>query len=358
MKILFYFGHPAQYLFVKNTLIQLNNNSNIDFKIIIKTKDVLEQLINSDNLPFENIYKKTRGNNKFSIVLSLISRIFKVFKIAIKYKPTLFWGGDPSIAIVSKVLRKDCIIVGEDDYKVIHKLAKITFPYATAILFPNVCDVGPYNYKKIGYEGYMKLAYLHPNVFELNKNVLEKYVNTSNYILIRLSELKAYHDAGIGGFTEEILNELIALFEEKKIKFYISAEGAINEKYDKYLLKPKPIDMVHILAGATLFIGDSQSMTVEACMLGIPSVRFSDFAGKISVLEELEHKYGLTYGIPCRDKEDLFSKTRSLLNDKHIKEEFQKRKQIMLSEKINVSGFITDLIVNYPAVLKSIRSHK
>lgn len=357
-RIIFYFGHPAQFLFVRNTLLGLNSHPSITFKIIIKTKDVLEDLISSDALPYVNIFKRTRGNSKLSMVLSLAIRTLKVLKIALKFKPTLFWGGDPSIAITSKLLKTDCIIVGEDDYKVIYKLANITFPYATALLFPNVCDVGPHKNKKIGYEGYMKLAYLHPSVFKYDQSILKKYVDVPEFVLIRLSELKAYHDEGIGGFTEEILDKLIEFFTDKKLRFYISAEGKINSRYYEYIIKPKPADMIHILAGSSLFIGDSQSMTVEACMLGVPSVRFSDFSGKISVLEELEHKYNLTCGITSREVERLFLIVKELLNDKLRVQEFQKRRQRMLSEKINVSEFITNFITTYPTSLGSMRFNK
>ncbi len=55
--------------------------------------------------------------------------------------------------------------------------------------------------------------------------------------------------------------------------------------------------MHHVLSFASLLICDSQSMSVEAAMLGVPSLRYSSFSGRISVLEELEHQYGLTYGI-------------------------------------------------------------
>jgi hypothetical protein len=41
-------------------------------------------------------------------------------------------------------------------------------------------------------------------------------------------------------------------------------------------------------------VSDSQSMTVEACMLGIPNVRINSFKGKISVLNNLETNYHLT----------------------------------------------------------------
>ena len=39
-----------------------------------------------------------------------------------------------------------------------------------------------------------------------------------------------------------------------------------------------------------MLVCDSQSMTVEAAILGIPSIRYSDFSGRIGVLEELEKR--------------------------------------------------------------------
>ena len=87
----------------------------------------------------------------------------------------------------------------------------------------------------------------------------------------------------------------------------------------KYRLKINPLDIHHVITFASLYIGDSQSMAVEAAMLGVPSIRFNDFAGKISVLEELEHKYGLTYGIKTDQPERLFEKINELLAMPNLK---------------------------------------
>jgi uncharacterized protein len=71
--------------------------------------------------------------------------------------------------------------------------------------------------------------------------------------------------------------------------------------------------MHHVLANASLLISDSQSMSVEAAMLGVPSLRFSSFAGKISVLEELEHKYKLTFGIDPSSPNKLLFKIEDII---------------------------------------------
>ena len=55
--------------------------------------------------------------------------------------------------------------------------------------------------------------------------------------------------------------------------------------------------MHHVMAFASLYIGDSQTMAAEAGFLGVPFVRFNDFVGSIGYLRELEDVYELGYGI-------------------------------------------------------------
>ena len=85
-------------------------------------------------------------------------------------------------------------------------------------------------------------------------------------------------------------------------------------------------------------------------MLGIPSLRFNDFVGKkkIGVIEELEHVYGLTYGISSREPYKLYAKIEELLAMPNLREEWQQRRQRMLADKIDVTAFFTWFIENYP----------
>ncbi len=347
MKILFYFGHPAQYLFLRETIRRLESNGN-QIKILIKSKDVLEDLLKNDSFDYVNILPSTRGDSKISIAFSLVQRIFLIFPILLKFKPDVLIGSDASIAQLGKLLNIPRITITEDDYEVIKSLGRLTYPFTKTILCPDVCKVGKYEYKKIGYAGYMKLGYLHPNVFTPDNKIVEKYHLPESFAIIRLSKLNAHHDFGITGINNQILDKLISIIENKSLQVFISSERPVDEGYKSYKLDINPSDMHHILATSSLIVSDSQSMSVEAAMLGIPSIRFNDFAGKISVLEELEHTYQLTFGINTNNEEKLFNTLNDLINNPDLRSEFQVRRKKMLSDKINVTQFLIWFIESYP----------
>lgn len=339
MKILFYFGHPAQYLFLRETIKCLLLSNQHQVRILIKTKDVLEDLIQKDGYDYTNILPQERGKSKLSIIWSLLKRNKIIFPIVLKEKPNLMIGTDASLAQIGCLLRIACITITEDDYSVIKTLGRLTYPFTQTILCPEVCDVGRWNKKKTGYQGYMKLGYLHPNIFQANDRILTKYGIQEKYILIRLAKLTAHHDFNIKGIDTHLLDTLIDISAQKGLRVLISSEGVIPPKYVSNLLKIDVSDMHHVLAYAELLVADSQSMSVEAAMLGVPSLRYSDFAGRISVLEELEHKYELTFGFSTGNKLKLISKLHELLEIQDLKNEFRIRRERMLNDKIDVSAF-------------------
>ena len=170
--------------------------------------------------------------------------------------------------------------------------------------------------------------------------------------------LKAYHDidSDVHGINTEIAQNLIDLLLPHG-DVYITSERELEPQFEKYRLQINPLDIHHVIAFAKLYIGDSQSMAVEAAMLGTPSLRFNDFAGKIGVLEELEHKYELTFAIPPSEPERLYAKVGELLSMPDLKETFQQRRQKMLSEKIDVTAFFTWFIENYPESRKIMKEN-
>lgn len=348
MKLLFYFGHPAQYLFLRETIRRLLISGQHQVKILIKTKDVLETLLQADGYEYINILPQERGKSKFSIAWSLLKRNIILLPLVLKEKSNLLIGTDASLAQIGKILGVPCISVTEDDYHVIKMLGKLTYPFTQTILCPEVCDVGKWHKKKVGYQGYMKLGYLHPNVFKPNKEILKKYLIHDKYILIRLAKLTAHHDFNISGISPDLVDKILEIAIQNGLRVFISAEGTLSPKYVPYQLNIEKNDIHHILAYAELLISDSQSMSVEAAMLGTPSLRCSDFAGRISVLEELEHIYGLTFGFSSRSEQELLSKLNELLIDKNLTNEFRKKKEQMLKDKIDVSSFLVWFIENYP----------
>ena len=82
--------------------------------------------------------------------------------------------------------------------------------------------------------------------------------------------------------------------------------------------------MHHVMAFASLYIGDSQTMAAEAGVLGVPFVRFNDFVGRIGSLRELEDVYRLGFGVHAspleRDenyKENTFGENNNYINQKN-----------------------------------------
>ncbi|MCJ8292491.1 MAG: DUF354 domain-containing protein [Crocinitomicaceae bacterium] len=351
MNFAFYFGHPAQFLFARKAIGDLINQQH-KVLILIKKKDVLEELLNSSGYDYTNILPQERKNTKLSTAISLVRRNRKMYPILRKFKPNLLISSDASFAQLGFILRIPRITILEDDYDVIKPLARLTYPFTSTILCPEVCDVGKWSNKKVGYEGYMKLGYLHPEVFTAKYNVVEKYKLPKKYAIIRLSKLSAYHDEGIEGISGNLLGRIIGTLVQKDITPVLSIEGKIQEKYKHLLLKIEAKDMHDVLAYAKLLICDSQSMSVEASMLGIPSLRYSSFSGRISVLEELEHKYQLTFGFQISRNKELFEKLEEILSTEGFENVFSQRKVHMLKEKNNVSDYLVWFLKNYPNSIK------
>ncbi len=113
---------------------------------------------------------------------------------------------------------------------------------------------------------------------------------------------------------------------------FITSERPLEPQFEQYRIRINPLDMHHVMAFASLLISDSQSMSVEAAMIGLPNLRFSDFSGRISVLEELEKVYHLTIGIKTSDPQRLIREARDLLLSADSKKEYQKRRNFSVTD--------------------------
>ena len=347
-EILFYLGHPAHFHLFKHVITDLQSKGNRIF-ILIKKKDILEELLEKSNMQYLNILPEGRKDNKIGLALGLIKRDFRLFSFCLSNRPDLMVGTSVEIGHVGSLLRIPSINVNEDDANVVPLYSKLTYPWATHILSPTVCYNGKWERKSVKYQGYHELAYLHPEHFKPSQTIAGNYLDTSkSYYLIRFAKLTAHHDTGIRGISDELAQKIIKLLEETG-NVYISSERPLPAAFEKYRIAVNPLDMHHIMAFASLYIGDSQTMAAEAGVLGVPFIRFNDFVGRIGYLNELENKYQLGYGIKPDKPKELQEKVLELIKMPDRMEVFKKRRQAMLNEKINTAKFIAWFIQNYPA---------
>lgn len=356
MRILIYMGHPAHFYNYKNVIPQLKSDGH-QVEILIKKKDVLQELLDNAGIPYHNILKEGRKDTKLGILWGTIKRAWRLDAFCSKFHPDILTGTSVENSWIGKLRHIPVININEDDADVVPKYAKLSYPWADEILTPIVCDNGKWNDKSVKYNSYHELAYLHPNNFTPDKSVVEKYFPIDTpYFLIRFAKLKAHHDTGIKGIDADIAQKLIDhLLPHGRI--FISSERELEPRFDPYRIHIRPIDMHHVMAFADLYLGDSQTMAAEAGVLGIPFVRFNDFVGRIGYLRELEDVFELGYGICTNQVTQLYETVERLLSLPDRKSVFQERRKKMLSEKIDFAGFLTWFIEEYPASKSAFRNN-
>jgi len=324
--------------------------------IFSQKKDVLEDLLSGSGWKYISAIPKERKNNRFGMFYSIVLKEWNLLRYCIKNRPDLMIGTSMEIVHIGRILNIPAIFAGEDDASIVPLVAKSTYPFAKVLLCPRVCNNGKWNKKSIKYNGYQELAYLHPNNFIPDKNVVLKYFNVDTpYFIIRLSSLKAHHDSGINGISTSIAQKIIAILEPFG-KIHITSERPLEPQFEKYRCRINPTEMHHVLFFAHLFIGDSQTMAAEAGLLGTPFIRLNDFVGRIGYLNEIENDYHLGFGIKPDNVDQLVQTLTMLINTPDLKDLFKKRRAKMLTEKIDTAAFMTWFIETYPESLEKMRS--
>lgn len=357
-RIAIFLGHPAHFHLFKNTAKTLSNDG-YEVLFLVKRKDIVEDLVKEAGFQYAVVRDKERvDSGKLGLIWSLVQMDCKVFKALQKFKPLLLVG--TYTPFLSRWTGVPVISCNEDDADVVPRFAKMSYPYAKDILTPVVCDNGRWNDKSIKYASYHELAYLHPNNFTPDKQVVERYFSVEKpYFIIRFAKLSAHHDSGIKGISLGIASQLIGLLKPHGV-IYITSERPLEAELEPYRIKIDPIDMHHVMAYASLYIGDSQTMAAEAGVLGVPFVRYNDFVGRIGYLNELENKYHLGFGIKASDEgseDKMYQTVKELLALPDLKGEWQSRRQTMLSEKIDYAQFLTWFIENYPESRKIMKNN-
>lgn len=352
MKVLFHLGHPAHFHLFKNSIKDLQAKGH-KTDVLIKKKDILEDLISRSGINYINILPEGRRDSKRGLLLGMIKRDLRLFRYCLKNRPQLLVGTSTEIGHVGTILGIPSLNVNEDDANVVPLYAKISYPFSTFIMSPRVCNNGKWESKSIKYEGYHELAYLHPDHFQPSQQIASRYVDTTRpYFLIRFASLNAHHDDGIKGISNQLAKQIVDILNPKG-QVYITSERPLDDELEVYRLTIDPLEIHHVMSFASLYIGDSQTMAAEAGVLGVPFIRFNDFVGRIGYLDELENVYELGYGIKPEYEGRLLKQIRSLITKENLKYTFQQRRERMLRDKINVSNFLLELILDSNNLRKS-----
>ena len=375
MKILVYLGHPAHFYLYKNAIVNWREHGH-NVEILIKKKDILQQLLDNQGWEYHNILSEGRKSNKIGMALGVLKRAIRQNQFCARFKPDIMTGTSVENSIIGPLRHVPVVNCNEDDAAVVPLYAKLSYPGADAILNPVVCNSGKWDTKATKYPSYQELAYLHPNHFAADKNIVEEYGidTTKPYFVMRFASLKAHHDDGVKGINTEIAQRLVDILSPHG-QIYITSERELEPQFEPYRIRINPLDMHHVMAFASLYIGDSQTMAAEAGVLGTPFVRLNDFVGRLSYIHELEAPtdytprtdgyvpfvdkhvpedthYCLGYGHKTADVEGFYRSIEKWLAEPNRKSICSTRREKMLRDKIDYAKFLTWFIENYPQSAK------
>lgn len=345
MRLLFDIGHPAHVHLFRNAIRTLDSNGH-EITITIREKDLTAQLLDQYGFPYSVASAARRST--LGLLFELVEHDWNVLRAAVRNSSELLLGTSAAISHVARLTGGHSVFFGEDDADVVRLQTLLTHPLAHTIVTPR-CLRQHFGRRHVRYNSYQELAYLHPNVFTANPEVLPQLGIQPGepYFVLRFVSLHAAHDRGERGLSLDMRRTLVETLS-KRGKVFITGEATLPEEFDRYRIPISPQYMHDALAFATMLISDSQTMTAEAAVLGTPAIRCNSFVGRISYLEELEHEYGLTCGFLPQEEDQMFRTVVELLARDDLRAEWQRKRERMLDEKTDLTPWMVDFIERYP----------
>lgn len=341
-KIAFLPAHPSQVWLLHSIQKYLAAQSNYEFIWVLRNKDISCELADRLGIQYQCI--STASTGLLGNAVELAGNILKCFNIGKRGEVDLWVTKYGAGNIAGFLLQQKSMSFNDDDVDQVPLIAHTSYPFAERILCPDVLRMGKYDLKSHRYAGCHELFYLHPKRFSPDRSVYNELGIdiTRKFILLRLSALTAHHDKNIRGISKEVVLQIIELCDRQNVQCYISSEKQLPSDLAPYRLSIPVHRVHHALAFASLFIGDSQTMTSEAAVLGTPAFRLSDFQGRLSVIDELE-RYGLAFGFSPDNAEEFLTAVNDTLLE-NTSQSYSNSHKRFLTEKIDPVPWFSEQI--------------
>ncbi len=338
MHILCDISHPAHVHFFRNAINTWRNQGH-QVSIMGRDKDITLQLLDEYGYEYDCLSHVRRGLLGLGIELfEHEGRLYKQFR----HNPpdVLLEIGGTLIVHAAKLLRRPAIVFYDTEHA---KLSNaITYPFASAVCTP-ACYQGDIGARHVRYEGYHELAYLHPNWFDPDPAVLTEIGVTPNdpFFVIRFVGWEASHDVAQKGFSFAGKMKLVKELERYG-QVIITSEAPLPQELEPYRMRIEASKAHHLLAFATLYIGESATMASESVVLGTPAIYVSPVGRGYT--DEQEHRYDMCYTISDKEEDRGIAKALELVKRSNLKEEWQKKRDKLLAEKIDVTAWMVDFV--------------
>ncbi len=351
MRFLIDIGHPAHVHLLKYVSKNLVSDGHEVF-FSVRDIPVAKRLMDIYGMHYIDLGKKKDSIlGKAGTVLHQDWQLFRFVK-----KNKIDYGLSSGIVLphVSLFTRMKAFKFDDDDDFVEPLVVRFGHPFSDVVFTPDC--IARKTKHAVYYAGTHELAYLHPNRFSPDETVLERagIRKGERFFIMRFVAFKGHHDVNQGGLTLEQKRTLVELMKPYG-KILITSEREEEPEFEPFRIPVPPEDIHSLMAFASLFVGDSQTMTSEAAILGVPAIKCNSFAGRLSVPNELQDKYDLCYSYQPKDFDRFIERVKLLLESDDTQEEWKRKRFRFLADKIDVSAFFTWFLENYPQSKSIIR---
>ena len=354
-RILVDIGHPAHVHLFKNFIKIIEGQGHKVF-VLIKDVDSIKDLLIALEIPYTVTQKKP--DSLWLKYFTQITITIRTLNFVKKNKIEIGIGSSMTLSLISRLTNITTFGLDDDDTKEA-PIAAWFLNGCNYVLTPNALSHENRGINHIVYPSYHELAYLHPNRFKPDPLVL-KEANIKpgeTYFVLRFNAFKAHHDISAVGLSYENKQKLIKLLSLFG-KVFVTTERQTEPAFEPLKI-PVSVEKIHsFLHFATMFIGDSQTMTTEAAVLGTPSFKCNSFAGKLSIPNELENKYHLCFSYLPDDFNKMLSDIENLLKMEGLKEVFAERRENMLQDKVDLTSFLVEMINGFPESVREVQNKK
>ena len=341
MRLLIDILHPAHVHVFRNLARELTARGH-EVRFTLREKECARALLDEYSIPYELLSTQRTGAG---LAREFAARTRRLWQEVARHRPHFLTGVmGPSIAVVGRLRR---LLGGRVRTAIFYdtEMAKITnwfaYPLADYVCTPD-CYQAPVRGRHLRYPGYHELAYLHPNRFHPDANVVRAAgVDPSErYFIVRFVSYAASHDFGTEGLAAQRKIDLVRMLAARG-RVLISSEGPLPEEIAPYRLVLKPSLIHHLLAFATLLVGESATMASECAVLGVPAVYISPVGRGYT--DEEETRYGLVVNFTgSRFREDWLTRVRDLVDDPTLVARARTARARLLAEKIDTTQWMID----------------
>lgn len=343
MRILFDIVHPAHVHFFKHMIRNLRARGH-ETQILARNKDVTSKLLQLYGLEHLTVGRPSR-RGRLGQLAELVERDLTLARIARRFDANVIVTRNPAGVQAARLVPGVVGIFDTDDGSAAGIHFKAARPFAHWLTSPD-CLTERWGDRHVAYPGYKQSAYLHPDHFTPDPTVLDELGvgRDEPFFVVRFVAMEASHDGGEAGMPAAAKAAVIERLQ-KRGRVFLSCESKVPAQWQHLGFQLAPHRLHDVLAFAQLVVGDSQTMAAEAAVLGTPALRSSTFAGRISYLDELELRYGLTWGYHPRYTDGFLSKLDELLaRGAELRSSVAAGHQRMLRDKINIATWFTDFI--------------